>query len=73
MNLKFCTSRLFMKMLSFLFVREWTMAHIIYSSFGIPFPVKTPVMGRSHQKTISDNFLRGGEWGKKNSDGRANF
>ena len=34
--------RLCMKMLSFLFVRAWAMPRILYSSYGIPFPVWTP-------------------------------
>ena len=32
-------SRLCMKMLSFLFVRVWTMLRTLYLSCGIPFPV----------------------------------
>ena len=36
---KFCTSRLCMKMSSFLFVLAYAMAHMLYLSCGIPFPV----------------------------------
>ena len=39
---KLCTSRLCMKMLSFLFVFAWAMPRILYSSCGIQFPVWTP-------------------------------
>ena len=38
-NVKFCTSRLCMKMSSFLFVRAWAMPRILYLSCGVPFPV----------------------------------
>ena len=41
-NVKFCTSRLCMKMSSFLFVRAWEMPRIFHLSCGIPFPVRTP-------------------------------
>ena len=41
-NVKFCTSRLCMKMLSFLFVYIWAMPRILYLSCGIPFSVRTP-------------------------------
>ena len=34
---KFCTSRLCMKMLSFLFVRTWAMPHILYLPCGFYF------------------------------------
>ena len=40
-NVKFCTSRLCMKMSSFLFVRAWAMPRISYISCGVPFPVLT--------------------------------
>ena len=36
------TSRLCMKMLSFLFVHAWAMPRILYLSCGVPFPVWTP-------------------------------
>ena len=36
---KFCTCRLCMKMLSFLFVRACAMPRILFLSCGIPFPV----------------------------------
>ena len=39
---KFCTSRLYIKMSSFLFVRTWAMLSILYLSCGVPFPVLTP-------------------------------
>ena len=39
---KFCTSRLCMKMSYFLFVRAWAMPRILYLSCGVPFPVWTP-------------------------------
>merc|ERR1711954_548160 len=39
---KLCTSRLCMKMLSFLFVCAWAMPRILYLSCGVPFPVWTP-------------------------------
>ena len=39
---KFCTSRLCMKMSSFLFVRAWGMPRILYLPCGDPFPVWTP-------------------------------
>ena len=39
---KLCTSRLCMKMSSFLFVRTWAMPRILYLSCGVPFPVWTP-------------------------------
>ena len=38
-NVKFCTSRLCMKMSSFLFVRAWALPRILYLSCGVPFPV----------------------------------
>ena len=38
-NVKFYTSRLCMKMSSFLFVRSWAMPGILYLSCGVPFPV----------------------------------
>ena len=38
-NVKFCTSRLCMKMSSFLFVRAWAMPRILYIACGVPFPV----------------------------------
>ena len=41
-NVKFCTSRLCMKMSSFLFVCAWAMPRILYISWGVPFPVWTP-------------------------------
>ena len=81
---KFCTSRLCMKMSSFLFVCVWTMPRILYLSCGIPFPVKSPgiisgltsvVLWLSRWeviKKISGNFLRGGG-GQKNFEGRGNF
>ena len=39
---RFCTSCLCMKMLSFPFVRAWAMPRILYLSCGVPFPVWTP-------------------------------
>ena len=41
-NVRFCTSRLCIKMLSFLFVCAWSMPRILYLSCGVPFPVWTP-------------------------------
>ena len=41
-NVKFCTSRLCMKMSSLLFVRAWAMPRISYLSCGVPFSVWTP-------------------------------
>ena len=38
---KICLSRLYMKMLSFLFVRAWARPCTLYVSCGIPFPVLT--------------------------------
>ena len=38
-NGRFYTSRLCMKMLSFLFVRAWAMPRILYLSCGVPFPI----------------------------------
>ena len=42
-NVQFCSSRLCIKMSSFLFVRAWAMPRILYLSCGVPFPVWTPV------------------------------
>ena len=41
-NVKFCPSRLCMKMSSFLFMLTWAMPRISYLSCGVPFPVWTP-------------------------------
>ena len=41
-NVKFCTSRLCMKMSSFLFVHALAMPRILYIACGVPFPVWTP-------------------------------
>ena len=41
-NVKFCTSRLCMKMSSFLFVHAWAKLRRSYLSCGVPFPVWTP-------------------------------
>ena len=37
-----CVLCIYMKMLSFLFLRAWAMPHVLHLSCGIPFPVKTP-------------------------------
>ena len=64
---KFCISRLCMKMSSFLFVRTWAMPRILHLSCGVPFPVWTPfwfniscnvaVKVRGHHKKLQVIFL----------------
>ena len=72
-NVKYCTSRVCMKMLSFLFVRAWAMPRILYLSCGIQFPVWTPgiisvltsVVVWEFVKIISGNLLMWEEGGNK--------